>query len=160
MSADLHGMPPISRRDFLNGAALAVAAPGVLGQASLAASPYPPLRTGLQGQTDAVSAAAHGLRDEPPRWRDAKSKLELSTPLNFVYTADTIGGCSGSPVITRNGEIVGINFDSNVQKLPNRYLYIDENEGSRAVGVHTSAIVEALQKLYGADELVKEIKRR
>ena len=63
-------------------------------------------------------------------------------------------------MITRSGEIVGINFDSNVQKLPNRYSYIDENEGSRVVGVHTFAIVEALQKLYGAGELVKEIKRR
>ncbi|MEO6725981.1 MAG: S46 family peptidase [Blastocatellia bacterium] len=96
----------------------------------------------------------------PPRWRQARSSLALSTPLNFVYTADTIGGCSGSPVINRAGEIVGINFDSNRQKLPNRYLYVDESEGSRAVGVHASAVVEALQKLYGAGDLVKEIKGR
>ncbi len=94
----------------------------------------------------------------PPRWKDAKSVLELSTPLNFVYSADTIGGNSGSPVINRNAEIVGINFDSNLQKLPNRYLYIDESEGARAVGVHAAAIIEALKKLYGAEKLVTEIK--
>lgn len=120
-----------------------------------------PFKTTFYGLFD--RAAGFGEKppyDLPSRWRGAQSKLALSTPLNFVYTADTIGGCSGSPVITRNGEIVGINFDSNVQKLPNRYLYIDENEGSRAVGVHTFAIVEALQKLYDAGELVNEIKRR
>jgi Peptidase S46 len=94
----------------------------------------------------------------PTRIREGKSLLDLSTPFNFVYTADTIGGCSGSPVLNRNAELVGINFDSNVQKLPNRYLYIDEAEGSRAVGVHSAAILEALQKLYGAGDLVKEIK--
>ncbi len=96
--------------------------------------------------------------DLPTRIREGKSLLDLSTPFNFVYTADTIGGCSGAPVLNRNAELVGINFDSNVQKLPNRYLYIDEAEGSRAVGVHSSAILEALQKLYGAGDLVKEIK--
>ncbi len=94
----------------------------------------------------------------PPRWKEAKTVIELSTPLNFVYSADTIGGNSGSPVINRNAEIVGINFDSNIQKLPNRYLYIDESEGARAVGVHAAAAIEALQKLYGASRLVEEIK--
>ena len=94
----------------------------------------------------------------PARVRAGKAQLDLSTPFNFVYTADTIGGCSGAPVINRNGEIVGINFDSNIQKLPNRYLYIDDNEGSRAVGVHSAGIVEALQKLYDAGRLVDEIR--
>jgi hypothetical protein len=93
----------------------------------------------------------------PPRWRDGKSILDLSTPFNFAYTADTIGGNSGSPVINRAGEICGINFDSNVQKLPNRYLYIDEAEGSRAVGVHSAGVVEGLRKIYKADALVREL---
>lgn len=120
-----------------------------------------PFKTTFYGLYD----RATGFGEKPPynlpqRWRDAKTSLNLSTPLNFVYTADTIGGCSGSPVINRNGEVVGINFDSNLQKLPNRYLYVDENEGSRAVGVHASAVVEALQKLYGAGGLVQEIKGR
>ena len=95
--------------------------------------------------------------DLPKRYREGKDKLDLATPLNFVYTADTIGGNSGSPVINRNGELVGLNFDSNIQKLPNRYWYVEESEGGRAVGVHSAAIIEAMKKLYGADKLVKEI---
>jgi hypothetical protein len=95
--------------------------------------------------------------DLPRRYREGKDKLDLATPLNFVYTADTIGGNSGSPVINRNAEFVGLNFDSNVQKLPNRYWYVEESEGGRAVGVHSAAIIEAMKKLYGADKLMKEI---
>jgi hypothetical protein len=95
--------------------------------------------------------------DLPRRYREGKDKLDLATPLNFVYTADTIGGNSGSPVINRNAVLVGLNFDSNIQKLPNRYWYVDDAEGGRAVGVHSAAIIEALRRLYGADELVKEI---
>ena len=105
-------------------------------------------------------AAAFGEKPPfqlPARWRDGRAKLDLATPYNFVYTADTIGGNSGSPVINRNAEICGINFDSNLQKLPNRYLYIDEAEGSRAVGVHSAGIIEGLRKLYGADALVAEL---
>jgi hypothetical protein len=95
--------------------------------------------------------------DLPQRYREGKGKLNLATPLNFVYTADTIGGNSGSPVINRNGELVGLNFDSNIQKLPNRYWYVDETEGGRAVGVHSASIIEALKTLYAADRLLKEI---
>jgi hypothetical protein len=93
----------------------------------------------------------------PQRYKNGQSKLDLATPVNFVYTADTIGGNSGSPVFNRNAELVGLNFDSNIQKLSNRYWYIDENEGSRAVAVHTAGIVEVLNKLYGANDLVKEL---
>jgi hypothetical protein len=60
-------------------------------------------------------------------------------------------------VINRNAELVGLNFDSNIQKLPNRYWYVDDAEGGRAVGVHSTAIIEAMKKLYAADKLVKEI---
>jgi hypothetical protein len=95
--------------------------------------------------------------DLPRRFREGRSLLDLSTPFNFAYTADTIGGNSGSPVINRAGEIVGVNFDSNIQKLPNRYAYIDDKEGSRAVAVHSAAIIEALRKLYGAEKLAAEI---
>jgi len=86
-----------------------------------------------------------------------RDKIDLSTPLNFVYTADTIGGNSGSPVINRNAELVGLNFDSNLQKLSNRYWYIDENEGSRAVAVHSAGILEALRKVYDAGDLANEL---
>jgi len=95
--------------------------------------------------------------DLPTRYKEGRSKLDLSTPLNFVYSADTIGGNSGSPVINRNAELVGLNFDSNIQKLSNRYWYIEEEEGSRAVAVHSAGILEALRKLYEADALVKEL---
>jgi outer membrane protein assembly factor BamB/uncharacterized protein YeaO (DUF488 family) len=104
---------------------------------------------------------AESFGEKPPydlteRWRAGRSALNLATPLNFVYTVDTIGGNSGSPIVNRAGEFVGVNFDSNQQKLPNRYLYIDEAEGSRAVAVHGAAIIEALTKLYGAQNLVAE----
>ncbi|MCX6538224.1 MAG: S46 family peptidase [Acidobacteria bacterium] len=93
----------------------------------------------------------------PARWREGRTKLDLATPFNFVYTADTIGGNSGTPIINRNAEVVGVNFDSNIQKLPNRYMYIDDAEGSRAIGVHSAGIIEGLKKLYGADRLVAEL---
>ena len=95
--------------------------------------------------------------DLPQSLKDARGRIDLSTPLNFVYTADTIGGNSGSPVINRKGELVGLNFDSNLQKLSNRYWYIDEAEGSRAVGVHSAGILEALRKIYNANELAAEL---
>jgi len=95
--------------------------------------------------------------DLPKSLVERRDKIDLSTPLNFVYSADTIGGNSGSPVINRKGELVGLNFDSNNQKLSNRYWYIEENEGSRAVGVHSAGIIEALRKVYDADGLVKEL---
>lgn len=109
---------------------------------------------------------AFGFDQRPPyqlpaRYRDLianPGNFNLATPFNFVYTADTIGGNSGSPVVNRRGELVGINFDSNIQKLPNRYLYVDEAEGSRAVGVHSLAITEALEKIYHALPLVREIR--
>ena len=95
--------------------------------------------------------------DLPKRYREGKDKLDLATPINFVYTADTIGGNSGSPVINQKGELVGLNFDSNIQKLPNRYWYVDESEGGRAIGVHSAGIIEAMKKLYGAEKLVTEV---
>jgi hypothetical protein len=119
-----------------------------------------PARTTFYGLYE--RAAAFGEKPPfqlPARWREGRAKLDLATPYNFVYTADTIGGNSGSPVINRNAEICGINFDSNLQKLPNRYLYIDEDEGSRAVGVHSAGIIEGLRALYGADALVAELIR-
>jgi hypothetical protein len=120
-----------------------------------------PYRTTFYGLYDrAESFNEKPPYDLPARYKEKRSALDLSTPMNFVYTADTIGGNSGSPIINRNAEIVGINFDSNIQKLPNRYWYVDEAEGGRAVGVHSVAITEALQKMYGAGELVKELLAR
>ncbi len=117
-----------------------------------------PFKTTFFGLYDrAMSFGEKPPYDLPARYKEGRSKLDLSTPLNFVYSADTIGGNSGSPVINRNAELVGLNFDSNIQKLSNRYWYIEEEEGSRAVAVHSAGILEALRKLYDADALVKEL---
>ena len=91
----------------------------------------------------------------PASWKNAESKLNKSTPFNFVSTADIIGGNSGSPVVNRAGELVGLIFDGNVQSLSGNYVYTDKQ--ARSVSVHSSAIREALQVVYGADNIVKEL---
>jgi hypothetical protein len=91
----------------------------------------------------------------PPRYTDGRGKLDLGTPLDFVTTNDVVGGNSGSPVINRIGEIVGLVFDGNIESLVGDYVYdIDTN---RTVNVHTAAMTEALGKIYHADALLKEL---
>ncbi len=103
-------------------------------------------------------AEAHGNKEPfklPASWIEQKDRMKLDTPFNFVSTADVIGGNSGSPVINRNGELVGIIFDGNIHSLVLDFIYADEQ--ARAVAVHSAGIVEALRSVYNADALLKEL---
>jgi hypothetical protein len=98
--------------------------------------------------------------DLPPRWRELRPKLEadgafLRTPFNFISTADIIGGNSGSPVVNRAGELVGVIFDGNIDSLILDVAYDDTR--ARAVAVDAGGIVAALERVYGADALVAEL---
>jgi hypothetical protein len=91
----------------------------------------------------------------PQSWHDAKSRLDLAQRLDFVTTNDIIGGNSGSPVINREAELVGLVFDGNIESLGGAFWY---DEGvNRTVAVHSSGILEALRNIYHADRLVGEI---
>ena len=93
--------------------------------------------------------------DLPQRWIDKKANLNLATKLNFVSDADIIGGNSGSPVVNKDNEFVGIIFDGNIQSLVLDCIYTDTQ--ARAVSVDSAAIVEALRKVYDADALADEL---
>jgi hypothetical protein len=91
----------------------------------------------------------------PQRWLDSKPALNLITPLDFVSTCDIGGGDYGSPTVNRAGELVGVIFDGNLESLPNTYLYTDEQ--ARAVHVAVQGIAEALEKVYKAKPLLREL---
>jgi hypothetical protein len=106
-------------------------------------------------------ARAKEMRERPPfdlpaSCENGRARLNLKTPYNFVSTDDIIGGNSGSPVVNRAGEFVGIIFDGNLQSLPWDYAF-DEKQG-RATSVDSAAILEGLDKIYHAKELVRELR--
>ncbi len=115
-----------------------------------------PFQTTYAGLYD-ISAKA-GNKDPyelPESFFKKKSAVRMSTPVNFVSTADSIGGNSGSPLVNRKGEFVGVLFDGNIQSLPTRFVY--EDTISRSVMVHAQGIIEALLKIYDAKPLVDEV---
>ncbi len=91
----------------------------------------------------------------PKSFVDAKSRLNLQTPFNFVSTCDTHGGNSGSPTVNAKGEVVGILFDGNIEGLPNRFVYQDST--ARSVHVASQGIVEALRSVYKATRVTREL---
>jgi hypothetical protein len=84
-----------------------------------------------------------------------RSKLDLNTPLDFVSTGDIIGGNSGSPVVNRDGELVGLIFDGNIESLAGDFVY--DGTRNRAVAVHSAGMIEGLRKLYVAGPLADEL---
>jgi hypothetical protein len=103
-------------------------------------------------------AQAHGNKapfDLAPSWPKMKAKLNLQTPLDFVTTADIIGGNSGSPTVNKAAEVVGIIFDGNIQSLALDFYY--EDRQARAVSVDSRGIIEALRQIYGANALADEL---
>jgi hypothetical protein len=110
--------------------------------------------------TDFAGAFARNTGAEPfalpPSWLAAKETLNLGHPLNFVTTNDAVGGNSGSPIINRQRDIVGLAFDGNIHSIGGSFWF--DPRVNRCVGVHSGAILEALNKIYGASGLVREIR--
>ena len=106
-------------------------------------------------------SAAHlgeGIFAVPPSWAKAKDHLDLSTPLDFICTTDIIGGNSGSPVVDREGDLVGLIFDGNLDSLALDFVYSDKR--ARALAVDTRGILTALRQIYNCPKLADEIEGR
>ncbi len=118
-----------------------------------------PSKTTLFGLYDrAFSFDRRPPYDLPARYLEGKDRLDLGTPLNFVSTCDVTGGNSGSPVINKKAELVGLIFDGNMESLVGDYIYNQEN--NRAVAVHTGSMTEVLRKLYDAGSLADELESK
>jgi len=91
------------------------------------------------------------------RWLNAPTEFDFSTPFNFVSTNDLVGGNSGSPIINKNAEIVGVAFDGNIQSLPGDFIY--DPEVNRSVGLHSAGMLEAIKYIYKFEKLANELIR-
>jgi hypothetical protein len=91
----------------------------------------------------------------PQRWMDKKSAVDLKTPFNFVSTDDIIGGNSGSPTVNKDGELIGLIFDGNIQSLVGNFIY-DESV-NRAISVDVRAMTEVLRKVFDANQIADEL---
>ncbi len=119
---------------------------------------FAPAHTTFYGLYDHYHAYRQVSRewDLPGRWLTPPSGFDLSTPLNLVSTNDITGGNSGSPLLNKELEIVGLVFDGNIESLPNVYLFTDRV--ARAVSVDAQGIVAALEHIYEADRILAEIR--
>jgi len=115
----------------------------------------PPFTTFYGLYDRAASFGNQAPFDLTPKEAAARDSLDLSTPLNFVSTGDIIGGNSGSPVVNREGELVGLIFDGNIESLAGDFVY--EDQKNRAVAVHSAGMIEALRKLYKVNALADEL---
>lgn len=91
----------------------------------------------------------------PERFFKQQKYLNLKTQVNFVSDCDIIGGNSGSPVVNKEGQLVGVVFDGNIESLSGRFIF--DQEHSRAVAVSSQYVLHALRKLYDAADLADEI---
>jgi hypothetical protein len=115
----------------------------------------PPFTTFYGLYDRAAGFENHPPFDLTPKETANRDKLDLSTPFDFVSTGDIIGGNSGSPVVNREGELVGLIFDGNIESLAGDFVY--DGTKNRAVAVHSAGMMEGLRKLYGADALADEL---
>jgi hypothetical protein len=90
------------------------------------------------------------------RWVNPPATFKMNTPMNFVSTNDIIGGNSGSPVINKNLQIVGLIFDGNMESLPGDVIFDDTS--NRSVALHSSGLLEGLEQIYKAERIVKELR--
>jgi hypothetical protein len=100
--------------------------------------------------------AEHGWWALPKRWMDKQPGLAMNTPLGFAHAVDIIGGNSGSPVVDKHGELVGLIYDGNIESLPGNYYY--DGKVNRGVSLDARAILEVLDKVFEAKDLVTELK--
>jgi hypothetical protein len=120
------------------------------------------------GTTAPIKTTFHGMYDRyygnngkypfnvAPRWEKVPADFDLSTPYNFISTNDIIGGNSGSPVINKQAEVIGLAFDGNVESMEGNFIY--RSDANRTVSVDSKGIYEAIKKVYKADRLADELK--
>jgi hypothetical protein len=91
----------------------------------------------------------------PDRWMNVKDKLDMGTPFCISTNSDIVGGNSGSPLIDTQGRIVGLMFDGNIHSISGDYWF--DTAKNRAVALHPAIMREALDKVYGAKDLLREM---
>lgn len=120
------------------------------------------------GTTAPIKTTFHGMYDRyygnegkypfniEERWKNPPADFDLGTPYNFISTNDIIGGNSGSPVINKNAEVVGLAFDGNIESMEGNFIY--RADANRTVSVDSKGMYEAIKKVYKASRLAEELK--